>query len=373
MDPRYKKLADILVGHSTKIKPGERVLVEAYDIPEEFTITLIRAIADAGGHPLCMTKQNRVLRELYRHATEEQMSLWADVERHQMANVQAYIGVRGSDNVTEHSDVPQERLGLFQKHVWQRVHSEIRVPKTKWVVLRWPTPSFAQLAKMSTEAFEDFYFDVTTIDYAELARAMEPLQALMERTNDVHIKGPGTDLRFSIAGIPAIGCSGEMNIPDGEVFTAPVRDSVEGKLSVNTQSAYHGTVYDDIVFEFEKGRIVSMSANPQDKIEELLDSDEGARYVGEFSIAFNPRILEPMLDTLFDEKIAGSFHFTPGQAYEEADNGNRSEIHWDLVTIQRPAYGGGEIWFDGELIREDGLFVTPELAGLNPTLFGKKA
>lgn len=369
VDPRYRRLAEVLVGHSTKIRPGDKVLVEAYDVPEEFTCVLIDAIAAAGGLPLCMTKQNRVLRALYLHASEEQMELWAAVERLQMENVDAYIGVRGSLNITEHSDIPQEKLGIFQRTLWQKVHSEVRVPKTRWVVLRWPTPSMAQLARRSTAAFEDFYFDVTTLDYAAMAKAMEPLVERMTRARDVHITGPGTDLRFSIEGMPAIGCAGEMNIPDGEVFTAPVRDSVEGRLSVNTPSPYHGVVFDDIVLEFEKGRITSVSARPQKRIEEILDSDEGARYIGEFSLAFNPKILEPMMDILFDEKIAGSFHFTPGQAYDEADNGNRSEIHWDLVTIQRPDHGGGEIRFDGELIRKDGLFVPEDLAGLNPESF----
>ncbi len=370
-DPRYRKLADILVGHSTKINPDEKVLIEAYDIPEEFLVVLIRAVVEAGGVPLCMTKHNRVLRELYLNASAEQMELWAEVEKLQMENVQAYIGVRGSSNISEHSDIPQERLAIFQRTLWKRVHSEIRVPKTKWVVLRWPNPSMAQLARQSTEAFEDFFFDVSTLDYVAMARAMEPLVERMEKTREVHIIGPGTDLRFSIEGIPAIGCAGTQNIPDGEVFTAPVRDSVEGKLSVNTPSPYHGVVFENIVLEFERGRVVNVSARPQKRIEEILDSDEGARYVGEFSIAFNPRILTPMLDILFDEKIAGSFHFTPGQAYEEADNGNRSEIHWDLVTIQRPEYGGGEIRFDGEPIRRDGIFVTDDLAGLNPDRLGE--
>lgn len=368
-DPRYRQLARVLVEHSTRVKPGDRVLIEAFDMSEEFLVTLIREVAAAGGHPLCTTKHNRVLRELYSHATEEQMELLARVERLQMENVQVYIGMRGSINVTELADVPQERLALFQKSIWKKVHSEIRVPKTRWVVLRWPTPSFAQQARMSTEAFEDYYFDVCTIDYGAMKKAMEPLQERMDRARQVHILGPGTDLTFSIEGIPVIGCSGENNIPDGEMFTAPVRDSVQGRLSVNTQSLYHGVVYENIVLEFEDGRIEKVEANRQERIEQLLDSDEGARYIGEFSLAFNPKILHPMLDILFDEKIAGSFHFTPGQAYEEADNGNRSEIHWDLVTIQRPEYGGGEIYFDGELIRRDGLFVPEELQALNPENF----
>ena len=365
-DPRYKRLAEIIVKHSCRVEAGEKVLVETFDIPEEFTVVIIREIVEAGGLPLCLTRQNRVLRELYRNATVEQMRFWGEIDRLQMEGVQAYVGLRGSLNATEMGDVPPERYDLYQKYHWQKVHTEVRVPRTKWVVLRWPTPSMAQQARVRTEAFEDFFFEVCTVDYAAMARAMKPLEERMVKARDVRIVGPGTDLHFSIEGIPVIGCAGEHNIPDGEMFTSPVRDSVRGTLSVNTTSLYQGIVFENIKLEFSGGKIVVASANQTQRLDHILDTDDGARHIGEFSIAFNPRILQPMMDTLFDEKIAGSFHFTPGQAYEEADNGNRSGIHWDLVTIQRPDYGGGEIYFDGELIRKDGKFVTEDLRELNP-------
>jgi aminopeptidase len=224
----------------------------------------------------------------------------------------------------------------------------------------------AQLANMSTEQFEDFYFKVCTLDYERMSEAMEPLKQRMERTDRVRIVGPGTDLRFSIRGIPAVKCEGRRNLPDGECYTAPVRDSIHGTIAYNTPSLYLGATYEGIRFTFEGGRIVRAAGNPQDRLDATLDSDEGARFIGEFSLGFNPYITRPMKDTLFDEKIAGSLHFTPGQAYETADNGNRSKVHWDLVLIQTPAYGGGEIWFDDELVRKDGRFVVPELEGLNP-------
>jgi aminopeptidase len=195
---------------------------------------------------------------------------------------------------------------------------------------------------------------------------MDPLKARMERTDRVKLVGPGTELEFSIKGIPAIKCAGNLNIPDGECYTAPVRDSVNGTISFNTPSVYQGFTYENIRFEFQNGKIVKATANDSGRLNAVLDTDEGARYIGEFSLGFNPYILKPMKDTLFDEKIAGSFHFTPGNAYKDADNGNRSAIHWDLVQIQRPDYGGGEIYFDGELIRKDGLFVVDDLKGLNP-------
>ena len=368
LDPRYQKLAHVIVHHACRVGTGDNVLVEAFDMPDEFVVVLIREISAAGGNAVCTTKHNRVLRELMRQGSEEQAELWGEVERHQMERMQCYVGLRGTHNSTELADVPPEQHAHYSKHVQHQVHLELRVKKTRWVVLRWPTPSMAQQAQMSTEAFEDFYFDTCTVDYPQMAADMAPLQALMDDTDRVRIVGPGTDLRFSIAGIPTVGCSGERNIPDGEMFTAPVRDSVEGTLQVNTPSLYRdrGMVFDNVRLEFEGGRVTAADANHRDAIEEILDTDDGARYIGEFSLGFNPKITTPMLDTLFDEKIAGSFHFTPGQAYEEADNGNRSRIHWDLVTIQRPEYGGGEIYFDDRLVRKDGIFVLDELAALNP-------
>ena len=365
-DSRLEKLANVLTTHSTKVQPGEFVLIEGFDIPEEMIIALIRAVREAGGIPLVEIKQNRIQRELIRNADEEGLKLIGEYEGYRMERVQAYIGIRGSQNIAEMSDVPTEGMRAYEKHWLTPVHFDIRVSKTKWVVLRWPSPSMAQSAKMSTEAFEDFYFDVCTLDYNHMEKAILPLKALMEGTDEVHITGQGTDLKFSIKDIPVIPCTGERNIPDGECFTAPVRESVNGVIYFNTPTLYQGTVFNDICLHFENGKIVEASANNSEKLNDILDTDPGARYIGEFAIGFNPYINTPMLDILFDEKIAGSFHFTPGQAYEVADNGVRSSVHWDMVMIQTPEHGGGEISFDGILIRKDGQFIHPELEGLNP-------
>jgi aminopeptidase len=367
-DPRTTDLARMLVRYCTKVKPGEKVLVEAFDIPPDFTVELVRQIAEAEGLPFVSTYHQPVLRALYSAATEEQMQAIGEVEKARMAQMQCYIGVRGTHNISELSDVPSERMKLYEKHWWHPVHSELRVKKTRWVVLRWPHPSMAQAAGMSTEAFEDFYFRVCVgVDYARMAEAMKPLHALMDRTDRVRITGPGTDLTFRKKDIPTVPCSGEVNVPDGEIFTCPVRDSVNGVIQFNCETLYRGTIFNGIRLVFKEGKIIEATAGGDtEKLNAILDADEGARYIGEWSLAFNPYILKPMKDILFDEKIAGSFHLTPGQAYEEADNGNRSQVHWDMVCIQRPEYGGGEIYFDDVLIRKDGLFTLPELQGLNP-------
>jgi aminopeptidase len=374
-DPRFQELADVLVHHSCRVKAGDRVLIEAFDIPADFTTTLIETIGTAKGLPLVTTYQQQVQRALYNNATDTQMKLIGEIERKRMEACQCYIGVRGSRNIAEMSDVPKDKMAMYEKHWWTPVHQEVRVPKTRWVVLRWPLPSMAQAAGMSTESFEDFYFQVCAgVDYRAMEKAMKPLGDLMRKTDQVYIKGPGTDLKFSIKGIGAVGCFGQRNIPDGELFTCPVRDSVNGYIQYNCETLYRGTIFTGIRLEFKNGKVVDATASSDamtGKLNEILDADEGARYIGEWSLAFNPHILSPMKDILFDEKIAGSFHLTPGQAYKEADNGNRSQVHWDMVCIQRKDYGGGEIWFDGKLVRKDGLFVPAKLKGLNPDKLGR--
>ncbi len=363
-DPRYSKLAKLLVEYSTALKKGDRILLDMVDVPDEFTIELIRATRKVGAIPVVETRHTRVGRELLRDTSEPQAQLARDLELFRMKKMQAYIAIRGSQNASENADVPSDKMSMYSRVI--RPVLNHRVNKTRWCVLRWPTPSMAQGAGMSTEAFENLYFDVCTMDYRKMARAMVPLETRMKRADRVHIKGPGTDLRFSIKNIGAKMCKGDRNIPDGEVFSCPVKNSVNGRIQFNTPTLYSGTKFENVMLEFKDGKVVNATSNNTKRLNEILDTDAGARYVGEFSLGFNPYILNPICDILFDEKIAGSMHFTPGQAYEECDNGNRSAVHWDMVLIQRPEWGGGEIWFDDELIRKDGMFLPKDLKPLNP-------
>ncbi|MFT4901423.1 MAG: aminopeptidase [Lentimonas sp.] len=364
MEPNYSKLADVLTGFSTNLQQGERVLIDAFDIPEAMVVALVRAARERGAIPFVNIQRARVSRELIQDLDEGQFETQATWELERMRQMDAYIAVRGSDNIFEMSDVDPSKVSQAMRAM--KAVLDYRVNETKWVILRWPTSAMAQQALMSTDSFEDFFFRVCTQDYSRMVEGMAALEALMSRTDRVELKGPQTNLTFSIKGIGAVSCGGRHNIPDGEVFSCPVKDSVEGEITYNAPTIYQGVSFDQIHLKFEKGKIVSAESSNTKRLNEILDSDPGARYIGEFAIGFNPHILEPMRDILFDEKIAGSFHFTPGQAYEEADNGNRSQVHWDMVQIQRPEYGGGEIWFDGELIRKDGLFVKEELKQLNP-------
>ena len=366
-DPRFARLADLLVRHSTRLVPGDRVLIEASHIPAPMLTALVEAAVAAGAVPLVDLKEPRITRQLLLagslESLEERMRFLGETELRRMETVQAYISLRGAENITELSDVPPERMALYEKH-WQKpVHFEQRVKHTRWVVLRWPNPGMAQQANMSTEAFEDFYFQVCLADYAAMEKAVQPLIQRMEAADRVRITGPGTDLSFSMKGIGVVPCFGRRNIPDGECFSAPVRDSVHGVVQFNAPTIYRGTPMDGVRLVFRDGRVVEASSSDTPALERILDSDEGARYIGEFALAFNPHIRRPMRDILFDEKIRGSLHLALGQCYETTENHNRSSIHWDNVLLQEE---GGEVWFDDVLIRKDGLFVTPDLAGLNP-------
>lgn len=368
LDPRVTKLAEVLVGHSTRLSKDDRVLIHAFDIPDECVAELIRVTQATGAEVVVRLESALARRQLLLGINDSNTRLIADIEKYEMEKMTAYIALRGSDNISEMSDISGETMAMWQKLYGTPVVHETRVAKTKWVVLRWPTPSMAQQASMSTSAFEDFFFRVCTADYSKMAKAVEPLTELMNKTDQVHITGPGTDLRFSIKDIGAVPCTGEANIPDGEIFSCPVKDSVNGTIQYNTASLYNSIRFENIRYVVKDGKIIEADAGANtQRLNEILDTDEGARYFGEWAIGFNPYVLHPMLDTLFDEKIAGSFHLTPGNAYPPpGGNGNHSAIHWDTVCIQRPEYGGGEIWMDGVLIRKDGLFVPENLQALNP-------
>lgn len=366
MDPRIEKLAHGLVHFSTKVQPGDRVMIESTNGNEMLVKALIREVYKAGGLPFVWLRQSEIERELAKGYTAEQLELRAQNDAALMEQMNVYIGFSAPENNAEMSDAAPEMMSLYSSLYGNQVHGKIRVPRTRWCVLRHPTPGFAQAAGMSTEAFEDFFFDVCTMDYSKMDRAMDPLKALMDNTEQVRIKGVGTDLTFSLKGMKAIKCAGECNIPDGEVYTAPVRDSVNGVITYNTPSTQSGFTFENVCLTFENGKIVKATANDTERVNKVFDIDEGARYVGEFAIGVNPYVTKAMNNILFDEKIMGSFHFTPGACYDDCSNGNKSALHWDLVCIQTPEYGGGEMWFDGVLVRKDGRFVLPELECLNP-------
>lgn len=366
-DPRMNELAKNLIQYSTNLQKGEKVLIETIGHEVPLTLALVEEAYKAGGIPFVTLKQGDIQAALLKQATKEQLEQIASYEAARMKDMDAYVAIRIRENNFELAQVPAAQMQLYSKYWSHPVHHEIRVPHTKWVILRYPNASMAQMANMPTDAFEDFYFSVCNLDYAKMADAMTPLVELMNKTRNVKLKGPHLDLSFEITNIPAIKCAGLSNIPDGEVYTAPVKNSVNGYICYNAPALYNGITFENIAFTFENGKIIKAEAGDNTvRLNEILDTDEGARYIGEFALGLNPNIKKPIFDTLFDEKICGSFHFTPGASYDDAYNGNKSAIHWDLVHIQTPEYGGGEIYFDDILVRKDGRFVLPALQCLNP-------
>jgi aminopeptidase len=365
-DPRLQTFAKNIVQYSVNLQKGENAFIHLSGIKDsELAKCFIEEVYAVGGHPFIELSDPMVSRSLLMKGTKEYISQICELELARMKIMHAYIAVHGGDNITESSDIPEHQMKMFMND-YQRPLTNQVINHTKWCVMRYPNPSMDQLANTSTEAFEDFFFQVCNLDYSKMSKAMDALVSLMQRTDQVRLVAPGTDLQFSIKGIPAIKCAGNFNIPDGEVFTAPIKNSVNGTIQYNTPSIYLGTVFEQVKLTLQDGRIVDATSNQTKRLNEILDTDEGARYIGEFAIGVNPYIQHPMKDILFDEKIDGSIHFTPGQAYEKADNSNRSSVHWDMVLIQRLEYGGGEIYFDDVLIRKDGRFIIPELDVLNP-------
>lgn len=366
-DKRIEKLANNLLSHSVNLQKGEKILIEIIGIDAiPLGKELIKQAEVIGAYPCFNIIDYEIMRELLINSTKEQIEIYAKHDLLRMQDMDAYIGIRATANTAELNGISKEKMELYNQYYTLPVHFEERVKNTKWCILRYPNSSMAQMSNMNTEEFENFYFDVCTLDYDKMSKAMDNLVELMNKTKNVHIIGDGTDLTFSIEGIPAEKYMGTFNIPDGEVATAPVKTSVNGYITYNTETRYNGVLFNNIRFEFKDGKIVKAISNKTKELNEILDTDEGSRYIGEFALGLNPYIEKPIGDTLFDEKIKGSFHFTPGNSLEESDNGNRSSIHWDIVNIQTPEYGGGEIWFDDVLVRKDGIFVLEKLKPLNP-------
>lgn len=366
VDKRIETLAKNLVNYSCRVQKGENVLIEAFGVDYQIVNCIVKEVYAVGAYPFVSLFDNRVQREILKGMDENLAKKMAQFDCHKMDNMQAYIGIRGGENAYETCDIDAKRMSAYGTYYSLPVHHDRRVGKTKWVVLRYPTQGMSCMSAMSTEKFEDFYFDVCNLDYNKMAEAMTPLVELINKTDKVRIVGPGTDLTFSIKNIGGIKCCGLRNIPDGEVYTAPVKDSVNGVITYNVPTSKDGIKFENVCLVFENGKIVKATANNTEAINKIFDTDEGSRYVGEFALGVNPYINNAMGDILFDEKISGSIHFTPGSCYDEANNGNRSAIHWDLVLVQTKEFGGGEIYFDDVLIRKDGIFVVDSLKGLNP-------
>lgn len=363
-DPRLTKLASVLLNHSLTIQPDEKVHISGNTNAKPLIKALIEQIHACGAHPFVDLRDDEITRLEAMQGRQEKYQLTNKWNMERYKDMDAFIQIVGEENDAEFIDVPPDQWQMIGRLL--KPANDFLIDQRKWVLLNYPTPAAAQKARMSYDRYVDYLIDICTIDYNQMEQAQKPLKELMDRTDKVRITAEGTDITFSIKDIPAVMCAGERNIPDGEVYSAPVKDSVNGTITYNTPCPYQGVTFHDVSLTFKNGKIVKATADKTEQLNKILDTDDGARFIGEFALGLNPKITEPMGDILFDEKITGSIHFTPGEAYEEANNGNESAVHWDMVLIQRPEYGGGNIYFDDVLIRKDGLFVLEELKGLNP-------
>lgn len=365
MDERLEKLSSTIVNYSVSVKEGDRVLIQyESNMCNPLIKYLIKDIYKNKGIPFVKLLDNELNSLILEGADSKTIDEMVKMKTYEVDNFDCFIRICYTENEYEDKDVSSKiRKELGSK---SQKADDIRINERRWVLLNYPSMIDAYKAHMKYDDFVNYSLDVMNVDYRAMSEKIEPLKELMESTDKVRIVGPDTDITFSIKGMPAIPCCGTANIPDGELYTAPIKDTVNGVITYNTPSPYHGNIFNNIRLEFKDGQIVNCSTTEhEDLLKEIFDTDEGARYIGEFSLGFNPKITSPMGDILYDEKIMGSLHFTPGRCYEDCDNGNVSSIHWDLVLIQTSEYGGGEIYFDDVLIRKDGKFVIDSLKNLN--------
>lgn len=364
---KINTLANTIINYSLAIKEGEKILIEVNGEGTDVMLNaLINETLKAKATPFWNRIDDDILSDFIKNASEDAIASWASIHHSVMESMNAYVSVRGPNNTYELSSIPGSQMALYNKHYFRKVHTTLRIPKRKWTVLRWPNHSMAQSAEMGLTEFSNLYFDACSLDYAELNKNMDPLLNLVLQTDQVRICSDNTDIRFSLKGINALKSAGRLNLPDGVIFTGPVKESVNGFITYNAPSIYQNKLFNNVRFEVSEGKIVDASCEGDAEVlTKILDTDDGARYFGAFGLCFNPKILNPIKDSLFDEKIYGSFYLAPGDCFAPTSNGNRSEVHWVLVQIQTPDYGGGEIYFDDKLIRKDGDFVIDELKALN--------
>lgn len=366
-DPRINQLAHRILKDSIKLCKGEKIYLEFEGVQTlPLMEEMIKETIALGGVPFYFFNDTSHHTALVHGAEAEQVLAFGRLHAEIMEKMDAYVVVRGYQNPYDGSVMTKEEQSVYNRCFMGPVHYDVRMKK-RWCVLRYPTNAAASLAKMSTSAFEDFYFKACLMDYNALGEAAKPLAELMNRTDKVRIIAPGTDLSFSIKGIPATICCGQRNLPDGEVFASPVKNSVNGSITFNTETQINGNVFSQIALRVEEGKVINAQAGggSTDKLLSTIYTDAGSCYFGEFAFGLNPFVTREICENLFDEKIAGSIHLALGNSIASSDNGNRSAIHWDLVQIQKREQGGGEIWFDDVLIRKDGKFIPAELAPLN--------
>ena len=364
-DTRIEKLADLLVNYSVAVRPGDKVVITGETIAEPLLKAIYTFVLKAGGYPTMMARLAGLDELFYRYASDDQLQHLPDWQREIISTYDVRISIGAEHNTKALTNVDPEKMVMYRQSHRELMEIALRRSATKelrWTVAIFPTNAYAQDAEMGLSEYEDFVYSACMPDINDPVAYWQRFSAWQQKIVDwlkekksVHVIGPETDLRLSIAGRPFENCDGHYNMPDGEVFTSPVEDSVEGKVCFSYPAIYQGHEVTGVRLRFEKGKVVEATAEKNEEfLLKLIDTDEGSRRVGEFAIGTNEGITRFTRQILFDEKMNGSFHMALGAGYPETGSQNKSAIHWDLICDLRD---GGEIWVDDELMYQNGKFV----------------
>jgi aminopeptidase len=352
-DPRVTKLASILVKHSLRVKKDETVLIaSSTELSKPLVLEVYREVMKAGAHPFTSIGFEETANIFYDMATQKQLAFFPDTKHFEAKNIDCFVNIRASANKKALSNVDPRVVGERSK-VLSPISEEI-VNRKRWILTNFPTHSLAQEADMSLEEYEDFLYGATNIDWNKVKQKEMKLKGLLDKASEVRIVGKDTDLTLSIKGRKAIPCYGERNMPDGEVFLSPVESSAEGHIYYEMPAIFQGREVTGIRLRFKAGKVVEARADKnEDFLIAMLDTDKGARYLGELGVGVNYGIQKFTKDILFDEKIGGTVHLAVGRSYESAGGKNHSAIHWDMIKDLRK---GGAIYLDGKVIQKNGKF-----------------
>jgi aminopeptidase len=359
IDPRITKQADILVNYSLKVKKGENVLILAEFAARPLVLEIYKFLLKAGVSEVRFRYDSERFSDefsdyFFKYAGPEQIKHFPKIEEFEMKNVDCYIRIDAKENTRGLSSADTKKIAERS-----RILSPItdhRVDKTRWVVTKYPTAGQAQEADMSLSDYTDFVYNaINNVDWSKKFKEQEKLRKLVDGTKTVRIIGKGTDITLDIGGRRAANAGGEYNMPDGEVFTAPIESKTRGFITYTFPAIYMGKEFHDVRLEFKEGRVVKASAQKNEgDLNKILDMDEGSRILGELGIGNNFEIQKFTKDILFDEKIGGTVHLALGRGYKENGSKNRSGLHWDMIKDLRD---GGELYFDGSLVQRNGKFI----------------
>ncbi|AZR72292.1 hypothetical protein BBF96_02105 [Anoxybacter fermentans] len=353
-DPRIEKLADILVNYSVEVKEGERVLISGSILARPLIEEIVKKVAQAGAEPVTRITLETAGYLFMKYGSEEIIGRTNEVFLDMIKKCDALISINAPENTKYMSTIDPKRLSLHQKALMP-ISEYVMGGNVRWVGCNFPVPALAQEAEMSLEEYENFVYSATNIDWVENSKYQDKIKAIFDAGKEVRIVGPGTDLTFSIEGREGIKCDGRNNMPDGEIFYAPIENSANGYITYDFPAMRMGKEVSGIRLEFKDGKVVKASATKnEDFLLSSLDTDEGARYIGEFGIGVNYGIQRFTKDILFDEKIGGTIHLALGRAYPESGGKNVSAIHWDMIKDLRK---DGKIILDGKVVAENGKFL----------------